>query len=117
MKSRRGWIQKKLCVEDDSKISYVRKSTLLRDDTGFRRPFGFLPKISYSCTPFISNHEDFIMMNKEQILKLEEELKQKIDLIHEFRALLTSIYNCPYSNVKQYHKNQIDNLLSRKFKK
>lgn len=66
-------------------------------------------------------------MNKEQILKLEEELrqkidlleelKQKIDLIHEFRALLTSIYNCPYSNVKQYHKNQIDNLLSRKFKK
>ena len=60
-------------------------------------------------------HEDF--MNEEQILKLEEELKQKIDLIHEFRALLTSIYNCPYSNVKQYHKNQIDNLLSRKFKK
>lgn len=52
-----------------------------------------------------------------EVQQAREELKSKIDLIHEFRALLTSIRDCPYSNVKQYHKNQIDNLLSRKFKR
>ena len=66
-------------------------------------------------------------MIEQQILKLEEELvhkidliqelRSKIDLIHEFRALLTSIKSCPHSNVEDYHIRQIDDLLSRKFKK
>jgi hypothetical protein len=62
--------------------------------------------------------DGYLKLERELLHKIDliQEVRSKIDLIHEFRALLTSIQNCPYSNVKQYHKNQIDDLLSRKFK-
>lgn len=55
--------------------------------------------------------------SNKKIIYLESELKSNTDLIHEFRATLTSIRDCPHSNVKQYHIDQINNLLTRKFKR
>lgn len=36
MKSRRGWIQKNVCMESNSKIPTSEIRHLLRDDAGFR---------------------------------------------------------------------------------